>query len=307
MGSMLTKVAPSPTTVKVHDEPVAMSTMVNSSTPNRTTFLDPRSPNPFRTPIAELPLNDAKPVSRAQNLTTNDAISTTATVTPTKLKNKLLRDLGYTLDPRSPALHFDRTPIVFNDSNISDDFSLADLSLNESNDQLPCTEIQPDDFFFTPVQENGKFAEQKMDPRSPSVEIERTPLALNFETQTEVHTNVKRPTKAEEEEEIVASIVTGGAKNMIFMDEHHEQPVTPTTKSERTEKTDKVRTPLSCLINTQKGDIRSEKRFRMHNQHKPLARTIFKDTTHSHSAKINNPSSRIPVMRKSPSNEIEGN
>lgn len=307
MGSLLTKVAPMKDKTDGDVQSTILATCDNS-TPNK--FLDPRSPNPFRTPISELPFNDAKPLTKAQDLTNNDNISTSTTVTPTKLKHKLLRDLGYTLDPRSPALNFDRTPINFNDSNISDDFSLAGLSLNETDVQTPVKEKEIDEF-YTPVLENVKFAESKIDPRSPSIDIERTPLNLNVlldESQDDQHiiqSDVEENEKTPTEEKIVAVVSADPVKNFIYKDENQEQPITPTMKSDNMEKVSKIRTPLSCLINTQGVDNRNDKRMKMQGK-SSLARTIFKDTTHSanQNSKITNSSSKIPVLRKSLSKEI---
>lgn len=299
MGSAFTKVAP---TKKKNDEEVL--TMSATATPNK--FLDPRSPNPFRTPITDLPYNDAKPVSKMQDLTSDDNISTSTSITPTKLKNKLLRDLGYnTLDPRSPALNFDRTPINFNDSNISDDFSLAELSLTESDIQTPAKEKQFETF-NTPVLENVKLAELKIDPRSPSIDIERTPLDLNVllektpeeDSILESDAEEEAKTSTKEKVETIAEIV----KNIIFMDEDHEQPITPkAAKTENIAMVGKVRTPLSCLVNTQGSENRIDKRTRMQNN-TSLARKIFKESTASanhNTSKLNNSSSKIPVLRKS--------
>lgn len=309
MGALLTKVSP----IKDNDSGVGMSTMSDESTPHK--FLDPRSPNPFRTPISELAFNDAKPVFRAQNLTTDDNISTSTTVTPTKLKNKLLHDLGYSKwDPRSPALNFDRTPIVFNDSNISEDFSLAGLSLNESNVQTPAKGDRKE-IFYSPVPENVKFAECQIDPRSPSIDIERTPLTLNtlVDEPLEDDKNSQQPLDVEVVESItptkenidVDTVTTGTVKNMIYMDENQEQPMTPNIKSDVTEKSEKnVRTPLSCLMNS--TDNRNDKRLKMqssHNNKTILARKIFKESS-ANTNKMTNSSSKIPVLRKSLSKEI---
>ncbi|KAG4074998.1 hypothetical protein HA402_014577 [Bradysia odoriphaga] len=305
MGAIFSKV--SPTKDKNDGEAETSTMLVDESSPKK--FLDPRSPNPFRTPINDLQLKAAKPVIRAQNLTTDEGISTTTVVTPTKLKTKLLRDLGYTLDsmdPRSPA--HNRTPITFNDSIISDEFSLAGLSLSDSITQTPIKQIQQDTF-FTPVPEDGKFAISLIDPRSPSIDIERTPLMLNVLLTDDTQKNENAP-KAEEVaktpmEGQTTTTITGTVKNMIYMDENQEQPMTPNVKSGNAEKIEKVRTPLSCLVNTQSCDSRNDKRFKMLN--KPnMARTIFKDATANHNANKmnNNSSSKIPVLRKSLSKEI---
>lgn len=299
MGAFLTKVAP----IKDNDDAVVMSTIFEKTTPNK--FLDPRSPNPFRTPISELPFSDAKPVSKAQDLTNNDNISTSTTVTPTKLKHKLLRDLGYAMDPRSPALNFDRTPINFNDSNISEDFSLAGLSLNESDVQTPIKD-NPITDFHTPVLESVRFSECEVDPRSPSIDIERTPLNLHVlldEVQEELHVqpDVQDEAKTPTKEKTLAAVITATVKNVIYMDENQEQPMTPNTKTDNTEKVGKIRTPLSCLMN--QG---TDKRMKMHSR-PSLARTIFKDTAlpgNQNACKITNSSSKIPVFRKSLSKEI---
>jgi len=139
MGALLTKnVAPKEKCETEIEDFSTVPAVSKNSTPNK--LLDPRSPNPFRTPIVDVQFKDARPLTKVQDLTTEDNILTSTTTTPTKLKTKLLRDLGYSLDPRSPALNFDRTPLRFDDPNITDDFSLAGLSLNDSDLQTPIKE-----------------------------------------------------------------------------------------------------------------------------------------------------------------------
>lgn len=303
--------------VEVVPNTPTIPTTSNKSTPKKL-LLDPRSPNPYRTPISDLTFKDAKIVSKAQDLRNNDYISTSTTTTPTKLKTKLLRDLGYTLDPRSPTINFDRTPLNFDDPNMTEDFSLAGLSLNESDVQTPIKGIHVE-CFYTPVAETLKLPGAEIDPRSPSIDIERTPLNLNI-LPDEIQENV---VESDIESDVVepdavkvgadtptlgiadANVIIETVKNMIYMDDHQEQPMTPNRNSANVEKDEKKRTPLSCLINTQGADNRIERRLLQNKS--SLARSIFKESMQpaNHSAsKMTNSSSRIPVLRRSCSKEL---
>lgn len=304
MGALLTKSAQPKNKVDVSPTKSTLTAIPNST---NNELLDPRSPNPFRTPISDLQYNEVKALSKAQDLTNNDNISTSTTTTPTKLKTKLLRDLGYTLDPRSPALNFDRTPLVI-DLDMTDDFSLAGLSLNESDAQTPIKEKDIENF-YTPVVEIVKRPGAEIDPRSPSIDIERTPLNLNNladesqEIQKDINSqsdvvavDVYTPTI----ETTDAAVITETVKNMIYMDDNEDLPITP-KKSDNLDKMETKRTPLSCLINTQGADNRMERRMKVQNKSN-LARSIFKDsvpTGNVHSGKMPNSSSKIPVFRRS--------
>lgn len=310
MGALLTKSGPAKNKIEVEVLPTMPTT---SATPSgkHCEQLDPRSPNPFRTPISDLQFNEVKPLSKAQDLTNIDNISTSTTTTPTKLKTKLLRDLGYTLDPRSPALNFDRTPLNLSDLNMTDDFSLAGLSLNETDLQTPVKE-KDTERFYTPVVEVIKLPRVEIDPRSPSIDIERTPLHLNSladeSQEIEEHINLQ-PDEEQEEytptiETTDAAVITETIKNMIYMDNNEDLPMTP--KSDNKEKNEGKRTPLSCLINTQGVDNRMERRMLIQNKNN-LARTIFKDAVTSgnhNSSKSSTSSSKIPVFRRSFSKEL---
>ncbi|KAJ6648468.1 hypothetical protein Bhyg_03698 [Pseudolycoriella hygida] len=275
----------------------AEPTVSHEVTPNE--LLDPRSPNPNRTPINEITIKPTNPLPKGTDLTNMDDISAILTVTPTKLKNKLLHDLGYTLDPRSPALNFDRTPIMLNDSNISDEFSFASLSLTESNIHTPKYEDHLE-VICSPEMENDISDNSEMDPRSPSIDIERSLLNLNVvlldETKEEAP-KVEAETEKANNQEIVANVPTEAVKNMIYVDEHQEQPTTSSVKSDNVDKLVQNRTPLSCLINSKGVEKRSEIRAKIQNRTN-LARSIYKESAHNNSA------SKIPVLRRSISKEV---
>lgn len=340
MGAFLAKhVSP-----KHKDDLVILSMPTISENTTPTKVMDPRSPNPFRTPMGDLPFRDIKPLTKAQNLTNKDNISTSTTTTPTKLKTKLLRDLGYSFDPRSPAVNFDRTPLNLNDSNMTDDFSLTGLSLNESDiqnsggnfDRTPLKlndSSMTDNFslagislndtdddqtrtkenhietFYTPQVTAVKLSEVEMDPRSPSIDIERTPLNLRIvadEIQEDMNMQSVVEEDAEKPSTLESVVMIENVKNMIYTDDHEDHEAsTPNTKSDKIESDVRQRTPLSCLINTQGSHNRIERRVKPQNKIN-LARSIFKDSMlpANHNAnKLNNSSSKIPVFRRSCSME----
>jgi len=149
-------------------------------------------------------------------------------------------------------------------------------------------------------------AEAEIDPRSPSIDIERTPLNLNIlvdeiPEDIDVKSNVvqeEADTPIMQTTDVI--VITETVKNMIYMDDNQDQPITPNRRLEKTG--EKVRTPLSCLMNTQGA----ERLANIQNKTK-LARSIFKDSGRpaNHSAsKMPNSSSKIPVFRRSSSKEL---
>jgi hypothetical protein len=286
------------------DAEIESTTPIVSAAPNN--LVDPRSPNLCRTPINDLPFTCSKIVSKAQDLTNDDNISTSLTTTPTKLKTKLLRDLGYSFDPRSPTVDFDRTPLNFKDPDLTDD--LSSLSLYESDINTPIKETITNNSLSetssTPRVKNVESSGAVIDPRSPSIDIERTPLNLNIIMENEEEFSYSESNIIEEKvesliiEETDPTVITAKVINSIYLDENQSQPTTPNRKYNKIEKPETQRTPLSCLINT---DHRNAGREKVSNR-KTLARSIFNDampSAHQNSAKMNNSSSKIPVFRRS--------
>ncbi|XP_013101045.2 uncharacterized protein LOC106082855 [Stomoxys calcitrans] len=153
--------------------------------------MDPRSPSGCsRTPIQvpqSIPLVATDLKSNSEN--------------PLEvLRKRFFKGFTYNInDPRSPSLNLNRTPLIFEDSlertlNLDDTFAnlfasnnvlsvlpagdCDDIEMAESSKSLP----QPVQSAITPT---SPTCDQKIDPRSPSIGIERTPIIFNDDDASE--------------------------------------------------------------------------------------------------------------------------
>lgn len=176
-------------------------------------LLDPRSPNIERTPISTV-LSIQQRLKNSVATTTMDDAQTPNNF----MQRKLLRDLGYNysvkelnmLDPRSPSLFIPRTPLDFkkvqDDGAVAADLTnsfeynecieeascrnfnekISNITLDDSNEELPAdgaedvSEIRRKylETNFDVVEPKSK-SEENDDPRSPSLNVYRTPIVLS--------------------------------------------------------------------------------------------------------------------------------
>lgn len=231
------------------------------STPEQKKSLDPRSPTISRTPIDQLTCPaPAIAATKRLNLTTDDQNLSTP---PSRLigtqknflQEKLLKNLGYqAFDPRSPTQFINRTPIrwvVNNDQSISDcgliNESVQAIDLSQT-EELPVEEMANDssaEIVEDAESSIDKFiAEVEMDPRSPSVNVERTPIV--FRSQLFIQPFVELPPVEKENINEIISI----ASNTIYQDENTiDTPITPKLDAANGKSSNNNRTPLSCLAN----------------------------------------------------------
>lgn len=237
----------------------------NLSTPEPKKFVDPRSPTICRTPIGDLasPPTPGIGATKRLNLTTDD--HNLSSTPPSRLvgtqknflQEKLLKNLGYqSFDPRSPTQFINRTPIRWeeNDPN-SDDCSLV---VNDSAQavEMSQTELLPEEeeeVANASVESVGdadssidKFiAELEIDPRSPSINVERTPIV--FKHYVFLDDSIELPASEFENTNKISTPI----KHSIYQDKAVVDDDTPTTPK-LTQTVDKLtnnRTPLSCLAN----------------------------------------------------------
>lgn len=176
-------------------------------------LLDPRSPNIERTPISTVMTIQQRLKNSVATTTMDDA------QTPTNfMQRKLLRDLGHSysvkelnmLDPRSPSLFIPRTPLDFKKvpedgprpASLANSFEynecieeascrnfnekISNITLDDSNDELPADGAEDvSEIRRKYLETNFDVAEPKStsdendDPRSPSLNVYRTPIVLS--------------------------------------------------------------------------------------------------------------------------------
>ena len=278
--------------------------------------LDPRSPSTFidRTPMVfkDEPMlkNDTVP-SVEFNEITNDSIDFVQSMDDMKI------------DPRSPSYDILRTPLVFNDTIEEDEFQ------DVEEDNIP-EEPEFKEVIVEPIEAMEPNAVN--DPRSPSIDIERTPLVLNVKDNEEIITEkVEKPVKifqiVDESESsddgsksnnyvetiTVMSVKpkeTNDAKSLlktIYQDENVKYG-TPNKKLIAAD--EKQRTPLGCVANKtglklaskQKSNSNNIKGRMIYDENKCVTPTIFTDNEDVKvvkSAKLSaGGKSRIPVFRQ---------
>lgn len=259
--------------------------------------LDPRSPNIPRTPMNMLGSRNSPKITKVQDLTSIDQISSQRGPAENNiLKNRLLRDLGYANlnDPRSPSQQINRTPISLKVPQYSDDsigeenfVSFSEESWNEISD-IPNDdgEYNEQESNMLPQSSKNSYLEthfdltelelslnSKIDPRSPSMGVERTPIVLKeiattspsiaseILTSNEIEQIENNVEPAVIDELITNSVEPNNAQKLNLIYEDDEVPVAaaaaPTVYSTPKQKSIKNngsqinnRTPLGCLANT---------------------------------------------------------
>jgi hypothetical protein len=197
----------------------------------------------------------------------------------TQLKNNFLNIFsGSALDPRSPTAFINRTPIIWKNkvspiaktefAELVNDSVLSDVSLEiltrEEEASLPSLKEQAEKNDFN----NREPLQLEIDPRSPTIGIQRTPLVLEPEKKKEDNLlknvteklvsaavlNKPKPqevdTALESDEPEVAQATTKRVQ-LIYEDFENVRYSTP-PKTKKPAKKQENRTPLSCLANKSK-------------------------------------------------------
>lgn len=315
-------------TEKTEEKETVEDGIVPPMTPVLGNFLDPRSPNIYRTPL-DIKQNNIKRITKQQSITLDDS---TSACTPTKsiLTEKLLRDLGYNFncnDPRSPTLMISRTPIyltkktAYNDDSFdcslisandscTDDANAAtheSAELHPSEDDGGVRNAQIENNFTEEIAENIEnlnttfdtmsiqkrefleshfdltdFGDSMTDPRSPSLNVERTPIIIKEELKEDIIENIVEEPIITEVDPVfninyskpvdescgdensfkIAAASTNIIKHLIYEDENIDKKDTnimSTPKKDVKHNLSGNRTPLGCLGNTPNGKNQTTK------------------------------------------------
>lgn len=248
------------------------------STPEPKKFIDPRSPTICRTPINDLgtPSTPSIAATKRLNLTTDaENLSTPPNrligTQKNFLQEKLLKNLGYqSFDPRSPTQFINRTPIKWEENEQKTEDSLINDSVqaveHPEPEQIP-DEVANDsvESLEDPDTSIDKFiAELEIDPRSPSINVERTPIV--FKQELVLDDSIELPSENIENR-------STPMKHSIYQDEADAHtPATPKVEPTTLIPSNNQRTPLSCLANKGRPSVLQQSN---NNKNKPKHPILF--------------------------------
>lgn len=265
MGIFHSKVAP--TTLKVPEQ------LLNNQ------LQDPRSPtvNINRSPIGTVENFDKPTITKVRDLTADltEILDNTQTPVRPEIASSKLQSL---LDPRSPS-SFDRTPLVLSSAGgLHDESNASNVGLCGTSleyEEISCDEGTPSASFsevdavvtetpslFSDISLNtelkadieciiqGLHDASGKDPRSPSINIQRTPIVFEEKDNNEENEEEVKKQAQEEEKQTTQDKPT---PIVILQDENAAAIVTPVKdKIERMTINSAPRTPLSCVTNVKK-------------------------------------------------------
>lgn len=277
---------------------------MNKQSEQLNNFVDPRSPtfNINRSPIGIETVLDKPSITKVRDLTADLTEILDHAQTPDRFATS--DKLQSALDPRSPSL-FLRTPLVLNDSDASNrslrgssveyeeidcdgELSFKDCTATDisevlsvgptdgtsgsifSNDTSLNTELKADiDNIIQKLYDAGSLK----DPRSPSVDIQRTPIVFqekqepinDDEDQTEIQTKeekgVEQPSAQVPQQDIIKEDETKTTTTKLTIVHQDENTTTPlmsiTPKRNKSDLSARKtalggpRTPLGCVTNVQ--------------------------------------------------------
>lgn len=309
-------------------------------TPQNKNVLDPRSPNIYRTPLNHNEASaspsgtqmNAIQITKQLNLTTDDSILLRPAAKGL-LKAMLLRDLDQNamLDPRSPTQFINRTPMNLKSTQStttvdeSFDCSLVEDNAHDSSytatstcedASLPTDKLQltanieesfnaialtePKEFLETNFDTTDSVESIACDPRSPSMNVERTPLVLKSETAVSDSTfeNNSEPENVTIVEESPVSMLKL-TTNLIYEDVAETEIFSTPKRTSANKAVPKVRTPLGCLGNmvSQANNTRAPKHpsLFIEEQHQLAHTPMQKSLAKRLSNNVN--SSKIPIFK----------
>jgi hypothetical protein len=199
--------------------------------------------------------------------------------TAAHIYQKMLRN---TFDPRSPSINIDRTPIVFIDENdevnditldAENDTHISDIQISIQEVSQALQETNIDETKPTLLLDKNPLHKliksEEIDPRSPTVGIDRTPIAFKAEIVEEIVIAENLTTKDDpvlivakvKENNLlkVQNVTLKPINNLIFEDDGNIKFSTPKKTSLLTGGEELQRTPLSCLANKGIGNSKVRK------------------------------------------------
>ncbi|EDS37716.1 conserved hypothetical protein [Culex quinquefasciatus] len=264
MGIFHSKIAPS--AIKVPEQPL------------NNQLQDPRSPtvNINRSPIGIAEILEKPIITKVRDLTADLTEILDNTQTPIRPENAASSKLQSLLDPRSPS-SFDRTPLMLSSAGGQHDESNAS-NVGLCGTSLEYEEISCDEGTFSEVDAvvtetpslfsdislntelkadieciiQGLHDASGKDPRSPSINIQRTPIV--FEEKDTNEEKQEEDQKQREEAETSQTAQDKSTPIVILQDENVvAAAVTPVKeKLERLAINSAPRTPLGCVTNVKK-------------------------------------------------------
>lgn len=240
---------------------------------------DPRSPNIFRTPLTK----KTTPLTAASN-----------DICPSNLLKSKLQDAIDSInlnDPRSPSTFFVRTPICLKNPliKINDKVEDAKMEYNQLVDNAD-NELSTNNVNDCSDNEQGDDGEcdvsavteiSTIDPRSPSLHIDRTPFffankitekveLITIDEPITTTTTTTDPIIADEEDDANIQQISKIIKTIIFEDNENNYCTPPkkicekkaikmdASENHQSSQQQQQRTPLSCLGN-RKGKFKNNK------------------------------------------------
>lgn len=287
---------------------------------------DPRSPtvNINRSPIGTFETIEKPIITKVRDLTAD--LTEILDNTQTPIRPEPSSKLQSLLDPRSPG-SFDRTPLVLpggGHQNQHDESNASNVGLCGTSleyEEISCDEATGASFgevsavvsetpsLFSDISLNAELKADieciiqglhhdasGKDPRSPSINIQRTPIVFE-----EKDTNEEQQQEADEKDEMQAQKQPAQDKTIpivILQDENASTPaVTPIKdKLERLTVNSAPRTPLGCVTNVKKTPAQNMRKTALFGQMKQNNNSASVEIVVKKSA-LQTRTSKIPTLR----------
>ncbi|XP_058831326.1 uncharacterized protein LOC131689944 [Topomyia yanbarensis] len=290
-------------------------------------ILDPRSPtvNINRSPIGNENIQDKPSITKVRDLTSDLTEILDNAQTPNRLTSDNLQSI---FDPRSPSL-FTRTPLVLDETDTSNvslrgvsleyeeisceeelSFGEKSLSFKECEDVPEITITAPTEevaSLFSDISLNTelkmeidcivqKLYDSGKDPRSPSTQIQRTPIVFDETEEKEEEEGMDNERDKQEEKREDA---TNAKLTNIYQDENRvETPKKDKIVNSKSALSATQRTPLGCVTNvkTPGNGISELRRTTLLAQMKQSAAALG-SSTEVVANRRSLPRSKIPTLR----------
>lgn len=288
---------------------------------------DPRSPtvNINRSPIGTVEIFDKPTITKVRDLTAD--LTEILDNTQTPVRPEPSSKLQSLLDPRSPG-SFDRTPLVLpGHQNQHDESNASNVGLCGTSleyEEISCDEatlgeisavVSETPSLFSDISLNAELKADieciiqglhhdasGKDPRSPSINIQRTPIVFE-EKDTLEEQDQQQETDEKDEKEAQKQAQDKTIPIVILQDENASTPaVTPIKeKLERLTVNSAPRTPLGCVTNVKKTpaaqNMRKTALFGQMKQNNAVTTTVASAEIVAKKSALQTRTSKIPTLR----------